>query len=1306
MTDFVHLHVHGEYSLLDGLSRLEEMAGRAAALGMPALALTDHGTMYGVIDFYSECKKAGIKPIVGVETYVAPRALTQREPKVDDKNFHLTLLARDETGWRNLVKLVSRANVEGFYYRPRIDKDLLARHHEGIICLSGCMSGQVARLLLDGQTEQAREVVSWHREVFGKERYFLEVQDQSLEGQQALNRQILELGRELDVDVVATNDSHYVKPEDHRAHDVLLCIQTGSTVDQTNRMRLGSAEFYLKSGEEMARVFPGLEGALRQSVAIAEQVDLKLDFDRVLLPHFDLPEGYTPERYLREQCEEGVRRRYGTVTPAIRERLEYELSVIERTGYPLYFLVVADYVRFARERGILAVPRGSVAGSICIYALGICDVDPLQYDLMFERFLHEERIGMPDIDMDFADDRREEVIRYVQQKYGHDRVAQIITFGTMAARAAVRDVGRALGFSYGEVDRVAKAIPMGSSIAEALETADIKRMAAEDPKLADLLSLAQALEGTPRNASTHAAGVVISRDPLDEHIPLQRATKGEEGVITQWSWQVVEKVGMLKMDFLGLANLTILDAARKIILARHPEVTLDLQHLPIDYDDPSGMPRKTYEMLGRGETTAVFQLESGGMRRCLRLLRPTQVQHLLAIVALYRPGPMESIPAFAAAKNGQVPVSYLHPDLEEILRETYGICVYQDQVLQIVRKIAGFTWGEADVLRKAMGKKIASLMAEQREKFLTRSVERGHERAFAEQLWATIEPFAGYGFPKGHAAAYAVVAYQTAYLKANYPAEYMAAVLTSEAGNADKVAEAVAECRRLGVEVRPPDVNTSGLGFTLEETPAGPAIRFGLSGVKNVGHGAIERLIRAREEQPGGAGAEAGSQARARGFADLADFCRRVDLRQLNKRAIESLIKAGAMDGFGERAALLAGLDAAMTLAQQHQRAQQSGQTSLFDVLDAGAGASPILPAFALPAVPPAERRQRISWEKEMVGLYISEHPLAGVAKALGRAVTCPTTDVTEDLGGQTITLGGSVASVRIIPTRKGDLMAAVELEDLAGSIEVVVFPRSFQISRDILKEDAVVLVRGKVDTRDDQPKLLCESVELFEAQPEDQAPDAESPTLPAQTAYPLGDAETEASGFAGPSPNAADAPDAGAEPPGEPEPAVPGDPAAPAEVADLPPLEAYDSDPPPGEPGGAPFASPGASVGSRFILELLLERSTREERDVGRLVRLDELIGRHPGTDRVVLRILGVNGRDFTALELAERVDCCPDLVDGMIRELGEEAVRVRSAAGSPGAPDASDAPSTLDPPSRVPVAAGAWPASPPEVGIAFAES
>ncbi|HXI17642.1 MAG TPA: DNA polymerase III subunit alpha, partial [Chloroflexota bacterium] len=702
--------------------------------------------------------------------------------------------------------------------------------------------------------------------------------------------------------------------------------------------------------------------------------------------------------------------------------------------------------------------------------------------------------------MDFADDRREEVIEYGRQKYGRDRVAQIITFGTMAARAAVRDVGRALGMTYGEVDRVAKVIPMGTTIADATQLADIKALVNEDARVGELLTLAASMEGIARNASTHAAGLVISRDPLEEYVPLQRATKGDEGVITQWDFTVIEQVGLLKMDLLGLANLTILDRARRIIEERNPGLEIDLQHLPMDYDDPSGQPKRTFDMLGAGDTTAVFQLESGGMRKCLKGLRPNQINDLLAIVALYRPGPMDYIPAFQAAKNDHSRVAYPHDDLKPILEETYGVCVYQDQVLQIVRRIAGFSWGEADLLRKAMGKKVRALMEEQREKFTTRTVEKGYSPELAQQIWAIIEPFAGYGFPKGHAAAYAVVAYQTAFLKANYPAEYMSAVLTSEAGNTAKVAEAVAECRRLGVEVLPPDVNRGGLTFTLEDHHGATAIRYGLSGIKNVGHGAIEKLVEVRATEGN--------------FTDLADFCRRTDLRQLNKRALESLVKAGAMDAFGERAALLAGLDTAMGQAQQDQRARQVGQTNLFDLFGDGGAAGVAAPVFRLPDVPAVERRQRLVWEKEMLGLYISEHPLASVARTLAARVTCPISELTEEMAGQTVTVGGFIASLRLIPTKKGDLMAAVELEDLSGSTEVIVFPRTLQAQRDLVREDAMVLVRGKIDTRDDRPKILAESLELLETSDDDLEPEEGASIAAAQTAYPLTAAEDEAATF------------------------------------------------------------------------------------------------------------------------------------------------------------------------------------------------
>ncbi len=1373
--DFVHLHVHSEFSLLDGLGRIPSIVARAKALGQPAIALTDHGNLHGLMDFYTTARKAGIKPIIGCEVYVAPRSMTDREPKVDDRPYHLTLLARDLDGYRNLLRLVSAASIDGFYYKPRIDRALLERHANGLIALSGCMSGEVPRLLLDGQTDAARRSASWYADLFGRDRYLIEVQNQNLSGQDALNRNLVELARGLDLRVVAANDAHYVHPADHKAHDVLLCIQTGATVDQKNRMALETGEFYLKSGAEMLRQFTGLEDALSNTRFVADQVDLTLDFSRVNLPHFEVPPGETPSSYLRTLSFEGIQRRYGRVTDEQRTRLDYELSVIDRTGYPLYFLIVADYVRFARERGILAMPRGSVAGSLVIHGLGVCDIDPLAYKLMFERFLHDERIGMPDIDMDFADDRREEVIRYVQEKYGRDRVAQIITFGTMAARAAVRDVGRALGLTFAEVNPIARAIPFGSSLAEARETPDLKELIEADPRVREVIDLAEGVEGVARNASTHAAGIVISRDPLVDHVPLQRGTKGDDNVVTQWAMNAVEQAGMLKMDFLGLANLTIVDRTLTI-LKTFQGIDLDLDTIPTDDTDP--MARAAFEMLGEGETTAVFQLESDGMRRCLRGLKPTKVSDLIAIVALYRPGPMDNIPAFTAAKNGQTPVTFLHPVLKPIMEETYGICVYQDQVLMMVREIAGFTWGEADVLRKAMGKKIASLMAEQQEKFRTRASEKGYNDQLISALWETIAPFAGYGFPKGHAAAYAILAYQTAYLKANYPAAYMAAVLTSVAGTADKVAEAIAECRRLGVIIGAPNVNRSAHGFTLElpeaatsgsdsssETQVGQGahtIRFGLSGVKFVGDAAVECLIKEREQNGP--------------FIDLADLCSRLDLRQWNKRSLESLVKAGALDAFSDRASLLSGLDTAIGAGQQAGRARISGQTTLFDLFADAEPAAPVATTnrpVVIRTLTVPERRQQLTWEKEVLGLYLSEHPLTSGAAALRAASSCTIASISAEMVGEAVTIAGSVASVRPVTTKKGDTMAAVQLEDLSGTIELVVFPRTYQQSRALLVEDSVVLIKGKIDARNDTPQIVCDSVEAFDpdtavddvtvpapttarsrpasrtqregapvrsAATRTTAAQAQSREVPtpviAETAVSVGTRDVSppvtvvaevaapalvpvASGGSEPADREAsengshgddsdpwvDDPWAGMDvvsptpitqvparrqDKGQTDHTISEPASAPAYATSVPSVTVSAPEIPmtTPAPGGraqtsVPEAQPPEASGRRDqdtevslpvgveILDLTMQRQMREDRDVRTLQRLDTLLRNYPGDMRVVMRFASPTAAT-TVIEIAQRVNACPELIDTLQRELGPSGVRLRGRpTDDTGSPD-----------------------------------
>ena len=1254
--EFVHLHVHSEYSILDGLARINTLIERTRELGMSALALTDHGALHGVVDFYTAAQEADIQPIIGCEAYVAPRRMDRREPKIDDKNYHLTLLAQDETGYRNLLTLSSRAHLDGFYYKPRIDRDLLSEHHRGLICLSGCQSGEVARLLLNGQEEQARSVAAWYRDLLGPERYFIELQDQGLEGQAALNRQLITLARELDLEVVATNDTHYVRPEESRAHDILLCVQTGSTVNDEKRMRMATPNFYLRSPAEMAALFGELPHALQNTVAIAERCRLKLEFDRILLPQFDIPAAHTPDSYLRQLCEEGLATRYETVTEEHRRRLDYELGVIAKTGYALYFLIVADFVSYARSRGILADPRGSVAGSIVIYCLGISNIDPLRYNIMFERFLHAERLGMPDIDMDFADDRRSEVIQYVTEKYGPDHVAQVITFGTMAARAAVRDVGRVLGMSYGEVDRVAKAIPFGTDLAAARNVADVQNLMAEKPQVKELVELAEALEGTPRNASTHAAAVVISADPLIEHVPLQRATKdnkeGSLSSITQWPFGIIEKVGLLKMDFLGLTNLTILDRAVRFV-REHRGEELDLKTLPMDYADERA--KRTYDMLAQGQTTAVFQLESGGMRRCLKQLRPNRITDLIAIVALYRPGPMESIPGFVAAKNGTQPISYHHRDLKPLLEETYGIIVYQDQVLQIARKIAGFSWGEADVLRKAMGKKIATLMAEQQGKFVTRAIQRGYDKVFAENLWQLIEPFAGYGFPKGHAAYYAVVAYQTAYLKANYPVEYLAAVLTAAAGDATKVAEAAAECRRLDATLLPPSVNHSGLAFQIADAPEsthGAAIRFGLAAIKNLGGAAIRNLVQAREE--GGP------------FADLADLCQRVDLRQLNRRALESTIKAGALDDLGERAALLEGLNSALGMAQTEQRARQAGQLSLLDQFADAAESAAAGMSFVLPEAPPAERKQRLDWEKELLGLYVSEHPLASIAQSLEAAATHPLGDLSEELTGQTVRIGGAVASVRQIPTRKGDIMAAVQVEDLASNIEVVVFPRTFTETRDLWQEDNVVLVSGRVDVRAEQVQIICERVKLFEGS-EEAAPSGEQHSQLAHAVTAGEAAAVEMAAAEVPRTSSAAVAQVAEQSEGgtpswftgeEQEEAAPQAEPAPREEPVRPQPSADVGEPEQRQPPAIqPHAGTNGHNGAFHDLapqrlDIVLRRTANDADDVQRLDELGTLLKRHPGLDRVRLTITMSTAQ--VALALPHEVDANPQIVDAVSRLLG----------------------------------------------------
>jgi DNA polymerase-3 subunit alpha len=1049
--DFVHLHTHSEFSLLDGLGRITDLVDSAANLGFERLALTDHGALYGAVAFFQAAKSKGIAPIIGVETYVARRSMRDKEGKADAQPFHLILLAKDWTGYQNLCRLVTDAHVDGYYYKPRVDREHLAAHSAGLIGLSACLNGEVARALEVDDWELARKVAGEYSEIFGSDGFFLELQDHGLPEQRRLNEQLLRLAPEVGLPLVVTNDLHYVRREQHDAHDVLLCVGTGSNLDTPGRMKFESSEFYLKSAAEMEALFPDEREALLNTRRIAEMCAVELPLNQLRIPHFPVPDGESVESWLRTECQRGLEARYGTVSPELQQRLDYELGVIISMGYAGYFLIVADFVRFAREQGIQTTCRGSAPGSIVTYTLGITPVDPIAWQLPFERFLNPDRVTMPDIDVDFQDDRRDEVIAYVARKYGADHVAQIITFGTMLARAAIRDVGRVLGFGYGEVDRIAKAVPnqLGIKLDEAIQTAPaLREMVDADAGVSRLIDLAKQLEGVARNASTHAAGVVISREPLTDIMPLQKATNSE-ALMTQYEMHGVDALGLLKFDFLGLSNLTILKNAVDLVSANRG-IDIDLERIPLD-------DGKTFELLASGETTGVFQLESAGMRRYVRELRPTSVNDLAAMVALYRPGPMDNIPAYIRRKHGQEQVTYLHPLLEPFLERTYGIFVYQEDIMAAAIALGGFTGPEADTLGYAIRKKKSSVLRAQKEKFVGQAAERGVAPDVIDAVFKAFQPFERYGFNKAHATCYGLVAYQTAYLKANYTVEYMTAVLSAFRDNDEKVAAAVAECRRMGIEVLPPDIHRSGVEFTVE----GDAIRFGLLAVKNVGEGAIDSIVAAREE--------------AGPFRSLTDFCSRIDLRLSNRKVLESLVRVGAMAAFGHPAQILEGLDDAMAAAQAVQRDRITGQTSLFDMAVSEDAVSLEKP---LPDVSEEPMRVRLRWEKELLGLYLSEHPMGEVADQVGAYVSAYSGDLRdESLDGQRVVIGGIVTGVRMVVTKARQTMAVATLEDLQGAVEVVVFPRTYEQTAGTWQEGAILLVAGRVDHRGEEVSVLADLV-------------------------------------------------------------------------------------------------------------------------------------------------------------------------------------------------------------------------------------
>lgn len=1072
MSDFVHLHTHSEFSLLDGLGKLDHLIERAKSFGMDALAVTDHGAMYGAFKFYLKAKAAGIKPIIGVETYVARRSRFDKEGKVDTDPFHLVLLAKNETGYKNLMKLVTLAHLEGYYYKPRIDWEILEKYHDGVICLSACLQGQVPSLLRNNQESEAEVVARAYAELFGKDHYYIELQRHpKIEECDLVNEKLVKLARKLGLPIVATNDIHYVDVEDAEAQEILLCVQTQRTIVEKNRplSMASSPDFYMRSPAEMKGLFIQYPEAIENTARIASMCDLSLAVGKWILPEYPIVSEETPDEYLRKLVATRLSGRYPDVTKEIQDRIDYELGIITSRGYSTYFLIVGDFINWAKTQGIGVGPgRGSAAGSVVSYVLGITGIDPFFFKLPFERFLNPFRPTPPDIDLDFADDRRDEVIAYVTDKYGADRVAQIITFGTMEARGAVRDTGRALGMPYAGPDRISKMIPPGfqgspMTIEKAIaQSPDLLRAYETEPETKRLLDVARKLEGVARHASVHAAGVVIADSPLVEYTPLQKESKGER-IVTQYDMYTVgeDGVGLLKMDFLGLRNLTILSQALAFI-KQTQGVSIDLPNIPLD-------DVKTYQMLGEGETTGIFQLESSGMRRYIKELKPSSIFDLMAMVALFRPGPMAVIPEFIKRKNNPALVQFPDPRLKDVLAQSYGLICYQDDVLLTAITLAGYSWGDADKLRKAVGKKIATDMKKQKEKFIDGCGRNGLTQRRAEEIFTLIEPFAGYGFNKAHAACYATIAYQTAYLKANFPVEYMTAVLAAESrGNTgptrdEKIGMMVEECRRMSLPLKAPDINASGVEFTIEGTglPPQPGIRFGLSAIKNVGTAVIESILTARQSGP---------------FTKMSDFIKRVDVSKVNKKTIESLVKAGAMDAFGKRAQLLIVLPDFLDQVHKERKATAAGQAGLFDESErADADRTPSL-SDVLPNVEELSKEQLLASEKELLGFYLTEHPLVRLIAKLQDMGTMPLGDITSERVGDKVRVGGIVTSVKRITTKASNQeMAFVKLDDMSGVVEIVVFPKVYARSFDAWHTDTVVWVTGRVDEKDDRLTILVD---------------------------------------------------------------------------------------------------------------------------------------------------------------------------------------------------------------------------------------
>ncbi|MDP2737097.1 MAG: DNA polymerase III subunit alpha [bacterium] len=1082
---FTHLHVHSHYSLLDGLTKIDELIQKAKDEGCTSLALTDHGVMYGAIEFYQKCKKAGIKPIVGVEAYLAPGSRLDKNIKSDERNYHLVLLAKNIIGYKNLIKLTSIAHLEGFYYKPRIDWEVLKKHKDGLVALTACLAGEIPKLIAADNLVKARKRILEYADMFGPGNFYLELQSHpNLESQEKVNQALINFSRELNLPLVATNDVHYLNKDDDEAQDVLLCLQTKKKKEDRDRMMMLGGDYSFRGVKEMSESFASAPEAITNTEKIAEACNLEIELDKIQLPHFLVPtaeSGSVPEGlpaqagqdidgYIDDLCRKGLLDRYGKsydeIEPVIKARMDYELDVIKKMGWPSYFLIVSDFVNWAKNNKIVVGPgRGSAAGSLVSYLLNITNIDPLKYDLLFERFLNPDRISMPDIDMDFADIRRDEVLRYVENKYGKDHVSQIITFGTMAARAAIRDVGRVLGYPYELCDKLAKMIPMFSKINQAIEEiGELKEIYKNDQAAKQVIDYAKRLEGVARHASTHACAVIITKDPLTEYVPLQYASSSDRTVVSQYSMHPVEDLGLLKMDFLGLKNLTIIESAIKIIKNTRG-LLINIDKIPQD-------DKLSYKLFQAGETTGVFQFESSGMKRYLRELKPTEFEDIIAMVALYRPGPMEWIPDYINGKHGRKKPVYLHPKLEPILKKTHGVAIYQEQVMQIARDLAGFTMAEADVLRKAMGKKIVKLLNEQKEKFVDGCVKNSIPSQLAEKIFAFIEPFAGYGFNRSHAACYALIGYQTAYLKAHWPTEFMAALLTADQQNTDRIAIEIDECRNMGIKVMAPDINQSFGSFTVvtsgteknmavKDGEAPDTIRFGLKAVKNIGdHIAEEIIIERKKNGP---------------YKDITDLLERVCDKDLNKKSLESLIKSGGLDNFGERGELLGNMENILEFNRETTKSKSNGQVSLFS----DAPSLNLSRKLKLESSPAATSREKLAWEKELLGLYISDHPFSEFKQFINQSII-PAARLAEHKSDNQIYAGGVITKVKKIMTRSNEPMLFVKIEDNSGNLEILVFPSLLKENNLIWQEGKVVLCQGKLSDKDQEFKLLCnKAVEL-----------------------------------------------------------------------------------------------------------------------------------------------------------------------------------------------------------------------------------